>query len=594
MIRIEKILTALLLFAIIMGGITLRYLSGKPTIAEDTLTPYYFDKFQRLAQTGRFPANDIWQWAPNIHSENAPPGIAYISLATFKLLKFISPKFKLLDFANLFPIFAFLIWCSVILTIWKLQKKDIDAGIIFLATITFSPAAISLTSFANYTQETIGTFLLFLSLYFISTFNFEKLVHSIVTILTLILLMLTWQQFPILYFVLIPIIIVLCFRHKFQEAARLIKLLAISLIGSELIMKIFIKSNYSVFLMSWDFIYGLWLGSLKDPEFLTAMVRGNWKHTSFYTLYNFYGPLVLGLLIIGILIALNRIKEIKYQIALLAAFIGAVMVFQFEKEKNLALGLFLLPVLFAIESIFEEDFGQDVSRFFLNLKHSRFFPKNILFIALTIALSGGWYFFTKVPEGIAVITNYFPPRPEILVSSQKNSDDTIDLMIQIRNRGGTTFYSDRLWYGLNSGMHIEICGAEILSSEAYSPTSEYTWRHFAVYPFARWGDCYFVEIKFKQFSKNQWGEAKFTIKPINTKIQPLLYYRGWMAETSCIIKYKNASGETEEEQELIQSEGEPCIIRTPKNTEVSNPICPVRVNAARTELQNFRCFKLEL
>ncbi|MBI1974790.1 MAG: hypothetical protein HYS57_00330, partial [Parcubacteria group bacterium] len=198
------------------------------------------------------------------------------------------------------------------------------------------------------------------------------------------------------------------------------------------------------------------------------------------------------------------------------------------------------------------------------------------------------FFLTRVPEGIALITKRNPPKPEIAVSHQKNLDGTIDVKLRMINRGGTTFSSNRLWPGLNSGMHVEVCGADIVRSDPYSPTAEYAWRYQSVYSFARWGDCYFTEIKFRQLRKNQWGEAVFTIKPWTTD-KPSLYYRAWMTETSCIIDYKKSSGETPEEQKLLESEGEPCIVRSPTNKDTSQPLCPVQVMAARMGLQDFRC-----
>jgi hypothetical protein len=596
------IFVILFIFLIILGGIMVRAFGGKyNTIAEDTLTPYYFDKFQRVVYTGSFPQKDIWEWAPAVFPENTPPGIAYIAGAFFILLKKLGLNFKLIDFANIFPILSFILWCITIFFLRLWQKKNIDEVIILLAIIAFTPVSISLTSFANFTQETIGVLFLFLSLYLFSILK-PELEHIMLTIITITILILTWQQFPIFYFVITPTIL-LALKDILKQKANIKQTLNIFLIQfivlilplvfSEAIVKLFIKNSYSAFSMIKEFILGFWLGFKKDPVMIAAMVRGNWRRMDLGEIYNIFGPLFILLLLSGFIFSIIKRGELKYRLALFATIIGALLLFQFEKEKNLAFGLFLFPIALMTEAIFNGSIIESATKIIdeLKRKNLKIYVISSTFLLLIFC---AWYFLRKVPEGIALITKYYPPKPEIILSSTKNIDGTVDINLRMINHGGTTFHSDRLWYGLNSGMHIAICNADIIKSSASSPTSEYVWRHFAVYPYARWGDCYFVEVKFKQLRKNQYGDAFFTIRPTKKAVKPLLYYRGWMTETSCIIKYKEAYLDTEEETKLVQSEGEPCIIRTPLNEEISKPFCPVQVMAARINLQNFRCHKVEL
>jgi hypothetical protein len=607
--KFSVLITMLLITALIAGGIILRIVPGRhtpTTLVENSLTPYYFDKTQRLLETGRFPQKDIWEWAPAPHPENAPPGLAYISFAAFRISKFFSPDLTLLDFANIFPIIAFALWCAAVLIIWKggsrgdttlppkRQRKNVDAGLVFLAVLAFTPAAVSLTGFANYTQETLGVFLLFLALYAFARFS------PLFAIIAITLLILFWQQFPIFYFVIAPALILGLAKTKgLRETFWFAAILSTPLLLSELIIKLFVGNDYSAFAMIKEFLLGFWLGFNKNPDMITAMVRGNWRQPGIMGIYQFYGPLFISLLAVGIVVSLRRWKEMKHQISILAALIGFAMVWQFEKEKNLALGLFLFPIALGLEAIFETaevrlPFLRDLRRpnivRFLGLRKSK---KLIAASIAAISLIGGWFFFSKTPTGIAMITKYHPPKPEIAVTHEKNPDGTIDVKFKMTNRGGTSFFSDKLWFGLSSGMHIEVCNAEILKSTAASLTSPYNWRYYAVYPYSRWGDCYFTEIKFRQLRTREFGDAHFIIRPLANR-EPVIYYRGWMTETSCILRYKDAGDDTPEEQVLIETEGEPCIIRTPPHNDQNYPLCPIRVQAARMKLQDFRCHQLLL
>jgi len=565
-------------------GVWLRLEVGRSTLAANNLAIYYFDKFQRLATDGRLPRSDIWEFAPGPHPENAPPGFVYISWVLYELLRRSGLTLTMLQFADLLPV---IIWAIgsvfAFLAVWLIERKVV-AAILVTAVFALVRPMVFLTAWGNYTQETAGVFLMFFSIYFFShLWRPVSRAFFAVGAASIALLILTWQQFPVFY-VAAAGLAAMAFAFKESRAAlRGLALLGSALIVAETINKVFVQNAYSALSMIREYAIGFWQAHLRTPDFICCMVRNDWGSVPWARFPSHFGPLASALFIIGFSLAVLFFTKWRYRTFLFFGMAGLILFHTYEKEQNVALGMALpVIVLGAITVLSRREVDSFLERVNFIWSGIRKIPR-WPFAVLAAILVGAAILIKLMPS--------LPPKPDVSFASAEGPDGKFTVTVRLKNLGGLPFYPSGIFPGLTSGVHVELQNAIIDSYKANFPLTQLNDWPYYTYSYARLGNTYFVEAKFKSLKYGEIGEVVIKGRAEDPKFPVKAYYRGWMPINSCIQDF------TERERRLGQlpkNGWEPCVARMPANDDSAHEICPIRVFSGRGALQDFRCLNTTL
>lgn len=574
--KISKFSIYVLAAAILIFGIALRigpHIDFSHAI-DGNLSSYYFGKFNQLMENGRLGPMDIWQWAPGTHPENAPPGLSYAAGALYFLAKPFFPDILPIQFANVFPVIVYALFGISAFLLFSLVEKNALAGIVVLSAISFSQIFASHTEYAYFAQETLGALFLFLSIYFLinvrrSKFDFAAAVISIT------FLVLSWQQFPIFYFVGAALIAILFLQKNFGAVKLTAVALALPILFSEFIARVVMGIEYSPVGMIKEIALGAWLLKSRDPDFLSVMVNPDWLRAAPSDFFKWYGPLASVLVPLGIAASLVRIKNTRYLSALVFSVFGMALFFQFRKEKIFAFAMMLPVIAAAVEAISFEPMrlAKDA---FSKIRRTLVYQRRLIYAA-AFGVFTAVFLILIWPRISSRLWPPASPAPDVSFQKTENPDGTIDIYVRLTNRGGITYSAPGMLWNLNTGLHLEVENADILEFESKSRLLEDEWYHHHVYPYIRLGDLQFVETRYKQLKYGEWGDARLKIKPLGPPVN--VYYRGWLTDTPCTEDYvrKSAAGLLPR----FDTGLEKCIIRFPRYGDENYPRCPIDIASRR-------------
>lgn len=574
-----SVLRIFIFLAILMLGMYMRAYSTRfTTLAENTVASYYYDRFQRLIADGRLPEADVWGFAPSTHAENVPPGLPYLTAAFLPLWKLSGTAANdLLAYANYFPMFFFILWAVCLWVLFALRERNYLKAVIALTALAFAPEAISLTSYTLYFEEVPGVFFLFFTLYFWSKLDGRKVWDLIGATISLVLLILTWQQFPFAYAVGgLGVLAAIVFRQR--NIATLLSISMVSALAlSEGISRLVVDIDYSPVGMIGEAILGILY--YRSPDLVLAMTRADWAGVHPLRLINYFGPLSIFLVVLGLWLGVTRWKMHEYRLSLLGALVGLALIIAMHKERHLAFAALLLPISLAAQEFSSHQWNFASASAFIRRIITKvrnrvlLAPKVTLIICLAIIV-----FF------IRSTTNRADPVPKVSFSAQRLDDATISVQIRMENAGASTLNKKEAF----AGFHVEVENAEILASRVvpskYRPGTK---------AYAREGDRYFFEVKIPRLKSGEVGEIYLRVAPESGK-QAKIYWRGWMPKSSCTRLARQSVAEDLSIAWRVPENfwrAEECIVRVPANNDEEHTLCPIRVFAAHEELQSFRCFE---
>ncbi|MDP3770136.1 MAG: hypothetical protein U1A25_01485 [Candidatus Sungbacteria bacterium] len=586
---IEIILALIALSALFWVGADLRSIAPEHAIPQSNVDSYYFDKTNRLLQDGEFPQQDIWDFAPYTHPENAPPGLAYITAFFYTLITFFS-SIDIYEFAHLFSMIIFGIWLAGIFFVF-LHLYDLGTALSISAVFTFLPVSVAFTTRGRYFEELIGVPLMFAGVYMLMRVaradhaSFQKWIT--LTTATISLLALSWQQFPV-FFVGAVLSLIFIAGSSIKELKSLLIRWGIPLIGglivAELISRVFVGISYSVFGMIGEFFYAFVMRS--DPDLVLAMSRGDWANLSLQRFFNYFSwpGVVFGILGAAAIIVRWRMREKKIICGF--AITGIIMAFMFIKDRYLALAFLLFlfgeginllffPQALAMRSL--EMLSQ--ARTWILTAHARITQYKIRIVFLIFGS-------LSVLLLINVANGYRNP-PIPILSLVKDGEWQIGISktvhIEMRNDGGGPFGGSVAF----SGMHVEVINGFVnnIRSSASSTRSSVVFKNFS-----QTGNAFFFEVKFDTISAKRPQSVSFVVTPYAEPARIL--YRGWLPGRCGFSQRLMALGDLRKSWKSFKNgwRNEECIRRAPITDDGVESLCRIPVFAAHEKLQNFRCF----
>jgi hypothetical protein len=575
-----KILTSLaytfILAVVLLTGLFFR-LREKPqptqAIAQINIVAYYYDESRRFFETGKFPSQDRWRFAPGSAVENAPVGLTLVTAGYLKAVKFILPKIDIGEATFNLPPLIFLIWAGVgFLTILRLTKSKTSA-LLFLTGLSLIPASIGLTRFAHYSEEFLGSFLVFITIiYYLFWLKEKKELDYYISFLSLVFLELTWQQFPLILF-----IVFLGAVFSFKKDVFLKTLLLI--LGSLIVSQIFcfvVGSGYSPVVMLKEAYIGI--RGLNSSIIRTAMGRKDWSPLTTATFLQYFGYYSGVFGILGLIVMILNWKELYVRTAIIGFLITSILAIRVSKDMAMALPFLILAIGFC--------------GLRLNKKQYRFLYRwainkiTIVIVAILIAI----YLFIK---GNNFINNHNPPIPNFTLRAaplSANKSGPYRVFVTLTNFGGNGLLTPDAF----SGLHIEVKNASVSAIRAFSPATK---SGVVIKPNAKFSpSIYWFETKFDQLKSSNFGQASFTIYPYFKNINTEIYVRGWSPGSCGLVdRVKTMLSLRPEWSNWANSwRSESCIKRIPNQTDFlpGKTICLVDVYAAHKEKQQFFCRKI--
>ncbi len=355
---VKKIVFSLTIFLIVALGFYWRFGHAEKVAFLETnnIVSYYYDIAARFNADLVWPQEDIWHFAPGRAVENAPPFLAYTTVCLYRLVIIFAPDIVFNDFVFFFPVLVFLVWAIVGFYLVKRIFGRFRFSLIFLLLLSLAPNSINLTKFGHYTEEALGAFWLFLAFSFFMLWQKKRKKAFLVgSLFFAVLLVLTWQQFHIIFAVYGLLVALLLFGGKIKEAGGVLAAVLVSLGAAQIFSIYFLHSAYWPSQMIYESYLGL---AGYNSDFLRiAMTRRDWGNLTFIKAINYFG--IWGSLawLVGFARLLPDFKKSGEGVYLLIAnLMAATLMFFFVKSVFVFFPFFLITASYGggklIEIIF--------------------------------------------------------------------------------------------------------------------------------------------------------------------------------------------------------------------------------------------------
>lgn len=583
-------LAVITLSAIFWVGADLRSIAPEHAILQsDRVDSYYFDKTHRLLDDGQFPQQDIWDFAPDAHPENAPPGLAYITALLYTPITLFS-DITLYEFTHIFPVIIFGVWLMVIFLVF-LHLYDLMVALFISALFAFLPVSVAFTTQDRYFEELVGVPLMFAGIYMLM--RVARADHTslrkwmIATAATISLLALSWQQFPLFFMgTALSIIFIAGLdikKWKFLSLRWGIPIIT-GLIIAEFISRVLVDISYSVFGMLGEFFYAFLIRH--DPNLILAMQRNDWANLSLQKFFNYFGwsGVIFGTL--GIAAIAAQWKAWEKRITCAFAIVGILMLYIFIKDRYMALAFLLFLFAAGIDILFSPRALRDLFFRMLTQGHTWIHAIRSHITRKTMLIS----FLVTGSLLIIFLINFiydYKNPPMSILSFTKEREWQVGVpqivRIEIRNNGGKPAGGSAAF----SGMHVEIINGFVSSikASASSTHSSVVFKNFS-----QAGNAFFFETKFDTISPKSREYVSFVVTPYAEPIRIL--YRGWLPGRCGLFQRLEGLRDLRRSRKNFKNSwrNEECIQRVPVTDDLTQAVCRIPVFAAHEKLQNFRCF----
>ncbi|KKU52876.1 MAG: hypothetical protein A3H69_05300 [Candidatus Sungbacteria bacterium RIFCSPLOWO2_02_FULL_47_9] len=591
----RTLVAAGLLVFIFMGGLYVRTIRTGHYLPYHTVASYYYDKSNRLNNDGVFPKTDIWDFAPDARIDNAPPGLAYITVFLYRVF---GGRTAFYDFAQTFPLFIYAAWfIMLVLSFRKLFGALITLG--GAALFAFLPVSAFFTTRGHYLEETLGALLIFIMVHCIIRIPEEKErrqrhILSISLLLSTALFALTWQQYIVVLGAAGALIALWAFKKSVASAG----LLALAIAGGVFLAEAWCRLaglGYSPLMMAWEFIYATIHHN--DPALYAAMRRTDWANPGLKDLYSYFGALGILAGILGVFSVLTDLKNSRKQVIGIFAAAGLVVLAAFVKDRFLALTLFLYLFALGLDVLIHPEMIRRAFKSFFSLPGvARSLcivgaHKKELTAGVCVLIASG-IVFTLFSDTILSKTLYRnKPLPIITVSSGNTPlkvGGSYKVVLTLKNTGGRPLSGDSVF----GGLHVEIENAIVKNIRAYS---RFTKSEASLKNFAWAGDKFFFETKYYFLNSSEDGGVTFVVEPYALPVT--IYYRGWLPGFCTKEERGTALNDLLPAWKRDDKGGwrnESCIMRAPETPENGATLCRIPVMAAHQAIQDFPCFEKQL
>jgi len=335
---IKTIIFVLLVSSCFILGLQLRTRYVHKHMTLNTVS-YFYRRARHLFEYGTYLKEDNLVLAGLIEKENYPPFPAYFTVTLYYLSRWAhGMDFK--DFTAIVPVIMYVF--TFAFGMWMIRK--LYSGVcqlLFAAFLSFSLIGNRLLMIGYYTSECFGVFFMLTSLYFLIRWEeTEKFLYRLAAILSLTLLILSWQLFVVFYFIVF-ILFVIRLRSP-KHLRNYVFILCIPYLLSHFLSIFVIKINYSPVYIFKEMVIGI--TSSKTPEYAVAFYRNKLFPLTLRTYLMNYGWVGLVLPVFGVIACLRKIREPRYHIPLIGGIITFTMYCIYIKYRVIALPFLLILV----------------------------------------------------------------------------------------------------------------------------------------------------------------------------------------------------------------------------------------------------------
>ncbi len=578
----------LIIFVILVLGVEIRTADSPWSIYNDNISSYYFHHSNYLNDTGHLPAADIWSFGPNTAQENIPPFLAFFSVFIYKILNVAAHWGSFYNFALAFPAVIFVLWGFSGFLIFLDLYKNYYHGLVFLFLLTLIPASLALTHGGSYSEQILGAFLVFVSIYFFIKAT-QKNIFFVFLGLSLLGLVLTWQQFPVLYAAMLVYLTVSFIAAKgknYRQTIFYLLAIGLPLILGHFISKSLMHIDYSPLLMIKELVIGLI--NYKNAAINIAMSRRDWGNLNLPLFINYFGILGGVLIVVGFLkLATNGMVKTKNLFLVIFGLVSFFMMFFFVKDRFLALPVLLFVMVEGFDAFWKID-RADLNKMWVFL--GGLFIKIKSLYRVVVAKKTKILLFLLVLTAVFIWLivrnqeNKIPPKADTILTLAKDVKvgEVNQVSIVLENVGGPAFQVGASF----SGLHIEVENALVKNIRTVPGGYDNV---VLKNDFSR-GNLFWFEVKFPPLKASEQAKVFFDIMPFAKPVS--IYYRAWLPNYCPLEKQLARLGDLRTSWQSLEQGGwrnEECIVREPANDDSKEAVCPVRVYAAHEETQDFRC-----
>ncbi len=334
-------------------------------LGTNNIVSYYYDLASRFNADLVWPEEDGWHFAPDKMTENAPPLSAYVAVYLYRLIAFFSPRLAFTEAIFYFPVLVFLVWAGAGFYLIKRFFGHARFSVIFLLLLALAPSSINLTKFGHYTEEPLGALWHFLAFMFFLLWQKEiKKFFLAGSLFFAVCLVLTWQQFHIIFAIYGLSIVVLLFQKEIKEAGKLLVAVLAALVVAQVFSLFVLRSAY----LPSQMVHESYLGLINyNADFLkVAMSRRDWRNLTFLNALNYFGLWGCLVWLAGIGESLAGLKKIENIFILTANLAASALLLFFVKSVFVFLPFFLIAGAWGGGNLLKRafNFKDDLKRIF--------------------------------------------------------------------------------------------------------------------------------------------------------------------------------------------------------------------------------------
>lgn len=550
---------------VISFGISVRSITHSYTPSEfyarNNVASYYVDITNRYINTGSIPKIDKWRYSTEEYVENAPPFLALLTRILYLPISYmnISP----LSFMAYFNIFLYLVY--ILIGSMYLYRKFVSfyPVFIFQLLLSFLPFSVYLHNYGRYTEEGLGILLIFL----ISICEIDrgsKRYWKYIEGSLMIMLLLTWQQFHLIYF----IIFASNFLFRKKHLIETIYLIIFTFIGAEVVSRFVLNSNYSPIFMIYEAIFPL-IESNKNIIKI-AMSRRDWSNLTWQASKAYFSYAGIAVWIFSLInYAYKGHKKYIDKYILLGMIFTLLLTIFFVKSRYILIPYLLLFCSTNFQIYIIKDAKQ----------------MRILFLTfVSVACISLMYFF--IANHNLLINYNYKPQIKNTISHEELNNDNRKISLTLKNIGqNQTPDKDSF-----AGFHIEVFNAKVSNIKTNYSFGK---SQIIVKKDSQMKDYYWFEVKFYKFDKDVFGNILFDAQKIDINKPIIVKYRSWIPGYCSLFDRIDTMNVLTQDYSLFNNSwrSESCIVRSPANVSQNEKVCDYKVYAAHVQRQTYKCYE---
>jgi len=345
----------LLLLAILWLGLYRRAEKRDKYVTGNTVC-FFYERAEYLNVNGRYQKIDRLSYAPNEYPENYPPGVAYASVLTYRLTKWVHH----LNFREYMSAFPLIVYAVIVFTGYWIMSRLYSraAGLAFASIFSMANVSTGLTLMSYFTSEALGVFLCLISIYTIIKIPERPLLWAAAAVVSMTCLELTWQLFiPLL--ALIAVMAAVYYKN-IRVACAYLAVIFVPLIAGHVISTGIVGIHYSPFYVIRELAIGV--AERHTDAYALVLARKKLNPMTFMAFVRQFARPAAFFLAIGLAYCLRYRKQAKYLFPIIGCLAGIYLVTVYVKFRYIALPFIFMTAAIGFHAVYYFDIESAAKR----------------------------------------------------------------------------------------------------------------------------------------------------------------------------------------------------------------------------------------